>query len=316
MFSRRRRAKSSSLMSFNCSPSVSATPAVGRKSPATIANNVVFPDPDGPTSAVRSPRRNSKSSPESTRVAASPDPYAKDTRASRAAKGKDGVEFASDMNFTLTAIIALFLAAAATFARADESRPPDSAPLVAAFGDSLSSGYGLANPARDGFAPALQRALMTLGIRAEVQNHGVAGDTSDDGLNRLDWMLHEKPDIVVVEFGANDMFRLFPPDHTRANLDAILRKIRDAGAVPILAGMLAPLNSGKEFANAFNGIFPSLAKKHEIELYPFFLKGVALRPDLNLPDGLHPNAAGTEVIAANIAPIVARAIEQWRAAQQ
>ena len=223
------------------------------------------------------------------------------------------------MNFTLAAIIALSLAVAAISAAAEEA-PPDAdasaAPRIAAFGDSLSSGYGLANPEHDGFAPALQRALLTLGLRAEVQNHGVAGDTSDDALNRLDWMLQEKPDIVVVEFGANDMFRLFPPDHTRANLDAILQRIRDANAVPVLAGMLAPLNSGKPFADAFNALFPALAQKHQIELYPFFLKDVALRPELNQPDGLHPNAAGTARIAANIAPVVARAIEKWRTAQQ
>lgn len=226
------------------------------------------------------------------------------------------------MNFSLTAIIALSFAGAAIFARAADSSsagaaaaPAESVPRIAAFGDSLSSGYGLAAPAEQGFAPALQRALLTLGVRAEVQNHGVAGDTSDDGLNRLDWMLRAKPDIVVVEFGANDMFRLFPPAHTRANLDAMLRRIRAAGAVPVLAGMLAPLNAGRDFAAAFNAMFPDLAAEHEIELYPFFLKDVATVPSLNLPDGLHPNAAGTERIAANIAPTVARAVEQWRARQ-
>ena len=190
----------------------------------------------------------------------------------------------------------------------------DRAPLIAAFGDSLSSGYLL--PPEHGFAPALQRELAKISIRAEVQNHGVAGDTTDDALNRAEWMLQEKPDIVVLEFGANDMFRAYPPAHTRANLDALMQKIRATGAVVVLAGMLAPLNSGQNFADAFNAIYPELAQKYEAELYPFFLKDVALKPELNLPDGLHPNAKGVQIIAANIAPVVARAIQQWRSAAQ
>ena len=224
------------------------------------------------------------------------------------------------MKQTLPAIIALSLAAAIFADPAAAADPPGPgaaaarAPLIAAFGDSLTSGYGL--PPGDGFAPALQRALARRGVQAEVQNHGVAGDTTDDGLARADWMLREKPDIVVLEFGANDMFRAFPPDFTRANLDAMMQKIRDAGAIVVLAGMLAPLNSGRQFAAAFNAVFPALAKKHDAPLYPFFLQGVALKPELNLPDGLHPNAAGVQVIADGIAPLVARAVEQWRGRPQ
>ena len=217
------------------------------------------------------------------------------------------------MNPILATMLTLALAATAALVRAETPEHDARAPLIAAFGDSLSSGYDL--PPEDGFAPALQRELAKISLRADVQNHGVAGDTTDDALNRVEWMLSEKPDIVIVEFGANDMFRAYPPNHTRANLDSVLEKIRASGAMVVVAGMLAPLNSGKEYAAAFNALFPELAKKHGAELYPFFLKDVALVPELNLPDGLHPNAEGVSVIAKNIAPVVARAIQRWRDAQ-
>ena len=218
------------------------------------------------------------------------------------------------MNPALATMLTLALAATAALVRAEtpETGEPR-APLIAAFGDSLSSGYDL--PPEDGFAPALQRELTKISLRADVQNHGVAGDTTDDALNRVEWMLSEKPDIVIVEFGANDMFRAYPPKHTRANLDSVLEKIRATGAMIVVAGMLAPLNSGREYAIAFNSLFPELAAKHDAEFYPFFLKDVALVPELNLPDGLHPNAEGTSIIAKNIAPVVARAIQRWRDAQ-
>ena len=237
--------------------------------------------------------------------------------------GGNGVKFGVAMKHPkLTALFLAVVIFAAAPVRAESASPPSSsavaadgrAPLIAAFGDSLSAGYGLAP--ENGFAPALQRALAALGIRAEVQNHAVAGDTTDDALARADWMLREKPDIVILEFGANDMLRAFPPDFTRANLDAVMQKIRDSGARVILAGMLAPLNSGQQFAQAFNAVFPALAAKHQAPLYPFFLAGVALKPELNLPDGLHPNAKGVEVIAKKIAPLVAKTVKQWRGESQ
>ena len=216
-------------------------------------------------------------------------------------------------------MLTLALAATAALVRAEtpETGEPR-APLIAAFGDSLSSGYGLEplEALEKGFAPALQRALADISLRADVQNHGRAGDTTYDALDRVEWLLSEKPDIVVVEFGANDILRgCLPPSHTRANLDSVLEKIRAAGAMIVVAGMLAPLNCGKEHADAFNPIFSELAEKHEAEFYPFFLKDVVLVPELNLPDGLHPNAEGTSIIAKNIAPVVARAIQRWRDAQ-
>ena len=228
------------------------------------------------------------------------------------------------MKFKLAAIIAPFLAAAIYLApvlpvNAADPPPPSPAamqpaPLIAAFGDSLSSGYLL--PPEHGFAPALRRQLQKISVSADVQNHGIAGDTTDDALNRVDWMLQEKPDIVVLEFGANDMFQARPPAHVRANLDRLMTKIRDAGSVVVLAGMMAPLNAGAQYIKSFNAIYPELAEKHDAEFYPFFLRDVALVPELNLPDGLHPNAKGVDVIAANIAPVVARAVRRWRESAQ
>ena len=220
------------------------------------------------------------------------------------------------MNPALATMLTLALAATAALVRAEtpETGEPR-APLIAAFGDSLSSGYGLDSREVDGFAPALQRALADISLRADVQNHGRAGDTTYDALDRVEWMLSEKPDIVIVEFGANDIFRAYPPKHIRANLDSVLEKIRATGAMIVVAGMLAPLNSGREYAIAFNSLFPELAAKHDAEFYPFFLKDVVFVPELNLEDGRHPNAEGTSIIAKNIAPVVARAIQRWRDAQ-
>ena len=217
-------------------------------------------------------------------------------------------------------MLTLALAATAALVRAEtpETGEPR-APLIAAFGDSLSSGYGLEplEALEKGFAPALQRALADISLRADVQNHGRAGDTTYDALDRVELVLSEKPDIVIVEFGANDMNHNppFPPPFIRANLDAVLEKIRASGAVIVVAGMLSPINSGPKYAEEFNAIFPELAEKYEAEFYPFFLKDVVFVPELNLEDGLHPNAEGTSIIAKNIAPVVARAIQRWRDAQ-
>lgn len=174
---------------------------------------------------------------------------------------------------------------------------------IAAFGDSLSSGYRL--PEGAGFAPALQRELRGLGVAARVINAGVAGETSADGLARVEWMLRDKPDIVVVEFGANDMFRGVPPSAVRENLAGIIARIKESGARVLLAGMEAPWNHNPIYRWKFARIYPSLGGEFDVPVYPFFLEGVALEPQLNLEDGIHPNEAGVSVIAKNIAPLVA-----------
>ncbi len=185
--------------------------------------------------------------------------------------------------------------------------------VILAFGDSLTAGFGLS--ARDAFPEQLARALHTAGVDATVINSGVSGDTTAGGRARLDWSLPEKVDLVIVELGANDGLRGIEPAETEANLDAILAAL-DAREIPVLlAGMLAPPNLGREYANAFDTIFPRLAARHDVAFYPFFLEGVAADAALNQPDGIHPNAAGVARIVARITPHVIRALEQGGGAQ-
>ena len=180
--------------------------------------------------------------------------------------------------------------------------------LIAAFGDSLSSGYGLA--ADEGFSPALQQVLRQRGLTISVFNAAVAGDTSADALARVDWMLSSKPDIVLVEFGANDMLRGIPTAAVRENLDEIILRIKAAGARVLLSGMLAPRNLGEDYGRRFRQMYEKLRDKHDVALYPFFLHGIALSPELTLADGMHPNAQGVRKIAENIAPLVESMLRQ------
>ncbi len=167
-------------------------------------------------------------------------------------------------------------------------------------GDSLVAGYGLA--AENAFPAQLERALRERGHPVQVINAGVSGDTSAGGLSRLDWALADQPDVVIVELGANDALRGIDPDQTRANLDQILKRLHEAGAEVLLAGMKAPRNMGPEYSERFDSIYPDLAAKHTVSLYPFFLEGVAFDPALNLPDGIHPNPRGIAIIVENILP--------------
>lgn len=178
---------------------------------------------------------------------------------------------------------------------------------IMAFGDSLTAGFGLA-PA-DSFPSQLQRALEARGLPARVLNAGVSGDTTSGGLARLDWSLSDRPDMVIVALGANDALRGIDPAITRANLAAILEKLRRKKLPVLLAGAYAPPNLGREYEASFNGIFPDLAKEYDVPLYPFFLEGVVTVPSLNQGDGVHPNAEGVAVIVERITPYVVSLIE-------
>ena len=183
------------------------------------------------------------------------------------------------------------------------------APLkILALGDSLTAGYGL--PQGQGFVPQLDAALRAAGIDAEVQDGGVSGDTTAGGLARLDWLLAEDPRVVIVELGANDALRGLDPGQAKANLGAILAKLRQGNRAILLAGMLAPPNLGPDYASAFNAIYPDLARQYDVALYPFFLEGVAADPILNQDDGLHPTAAGVAVIVKRILPALKKVIAQ------
>jgi len=179
-------------------------------------------------------------------------------------------------------------------------------PVILDFGDSLTAGYGLAP--EQAFPTRLEAALRQQGIEVRVVNGGVSGDTTAGGLARLDWALADKPDLVILALGANDALRGIAPATVRDNLDKMIRKIEANGAKLLLVGMLAPPNWGADYESAFDRIFPDLAKVHDVQLYPFFLEGVAMKPELNQPDGLHPNERGVGVLVDRLAPVVARLV--------
>ncbi len=171
-------------------------------------------------------------------------------------------------------------------------------------GDSLGAGYGL--PAAQGFTARLEAALRRRGHDIKVMNGSISGDTTAGGRARLGWALSSKPDYVIVELGGNDGLRGLDPAETRANLKAILARLREKKIPVLLAGMKAPRNLGPEYEQAFNDAYPALAKRYGALLYPFFLDGVALDPKLNQPDLIHPNARGVAVIVQRILPFVER----------
>ena len=179
-------------------------------------------------------------------------------------------------------------------------------PVILDFGDSLTAGYGLAP--EQAFPARLEAALRREGIEARVVNGGVSGDTTAGGLARLEWTLADKPDLVILALGANDALRGIDPATVRGNLDKMIRKVEAVRAKVLLIGMLAPPNWGEEYKTAFDRIFPELAKIHDVPLYPFFLEGVAMKPEFNQSDGLHPNERGVAVLVERLAPIVARLV--------
>lgn len=210
--------------------------------------------------------------------------------------------FAAMVNSRIVAFAALLLLLATLPAHA-QTEPVK----LAILGDSLAAGYGLA-PAQ-AFPARLQAALKDKGRNVTVINHGVSGDTTAGGVERLDWMLGDKPDIVLVELGGNDALRALDPAATQRNLDAIVTKLKEAGVTVWLAGMLAPRNYGPEYAKSFDGLFKKVADKHGLPFYAFFLDGVAQEPALNQPDGIHPNAKGVDVIVERILPFVTKNLD-------
>jgi acyl-CoA thioesterase-1 len=183
---------------------------------------------------------------------------------------------------------------------------------IVALGDSLTAGLGL--PADATFPVRLQRALAGKGIAADVVNAGVSGDTTADGLARLDWSVPDDADGVILELGANDALRGLEPARARANLDEMLRRLAARHIPVLLAGMRAPPNMGADYVKAFDSIYPDLAAAYGAVFYPFFLDGVAAEPGLNQGDGLHPTAAGVDVIVARMLPKVEELIARAHAA--
>jgi acyl-CoA thioesterase-1 len=169
-------------------------------------------------------------------------------------------------------------------------------------GDSLSAGYGL--PAAAAFPVRLQKSLDTKGIKVDMINAGVSGDTTSGGRERLDWSVPEGTEAVILELGANDALRGTDPAVTRAALSDIITKLKARKIEVLLCGMVAPPNYGSDYAARFNSIYPDLSKSFGVPLYPFFLDGVATDAKLNQADGMHPTAEGVDVIVKNILPTV------------
>ncbi len=169
-------------------------------------------------------------------------------------------------------------------------------------GDSLSAGLGL--QAAAAFPARLQKSLESKGIKVDMINAGVSGDTASGGRDRLDWSIPDGTDLVIVELGANDALRGTDPAVTRAALSDILTRLKARKIAVLLCGMLAPPNYGKDYAERFNAIYPELAKAFDVPLYPFFLDGIAAEKKLNQADGIHPTAEGVDLIVKNILPAV------------
>jgi acyl-CoA thioesterase-1 len=173
---------------------------------------------------------------------------------------------------------------------------------IVGFGDSLMAGYMLGPD--EGFPKKLEAALRARGHDVSIADAGVSGDTTSGGLSRLDWSVPDGTDLVILELGANDMLRGLSPSIAEKNLDAMMASLQKRGIAIVLAGMQAAPNLGPDYAAAFNGIYPMLAKKYDAPLIPFFLEGVAANAALQLDDGLHPNAAGVDRMVEVALPIV------------
>lgn len=183
-------------------------------------------------------------------------------------------------------------------APAPSSTPADHRPVIACFGDSLTFGQGL--DAGQSFPDVLQRELDQCGYHYRVANLGVTGDTTQDGLARLSLVLAEKPALVVLELGANDGLRGQPVAGIEENLARLIEAIRDSGARIVLAGIKLPPNYGPAYSDKFEAIYPKLAAKYKLPLIPFLLEGVGGNDRLMQRDGLHPNAAGAQIVAATV----------------
>lgn len=178
---------------------------------------------------------------------------------------------------------------------------------IVGFGDSLMAGYEL--PESDGFPAVLQQAMNAQGLDVHVANAGVSGDTTTDGLARLDWSVPDGTKLVILELGGNDALRGISPEITGQNLDAMITGLKARNIKIVLAGMLSPPNMGKDYEAKFNAIYPYLSKKYALPLIPFFTDGVTGHPELQIDDKIHPNRKGVEVMVKNALPFILEALK-------
>ncbi|MGN6548738.1 MAG: arylesterase [Pararhizobium sp.] len=214
------------------------------------------------------------------------------------------------MRFKAPVTLLLSLLAAALFALPAAARPF----TIVGLGDSLMAGYRL--PASDDFTGQLQAALKAKGYDVAVTDAGVSGDTTSDGLARIDWSVPDGTDAVLLELGGNDALRGIPPEKTRKNLQAMVSRLKQRGIAVLMIGILAPPNMGEAYANAFDPIFKEIAEENHLVFYPFFLDGVATHPGLQLDDGIHPNAKGVAVMVKRFLPYAERLIDGAKASAE
>lgn len=200
---------------------------------------------------------------------------------------------------------------AAAIEAGSERNAPKGEGVIVAMGNSLTAGYGISES--EAYPALLQKQLAADGFAYRVVNAGISGETSSGALSRVQWILTLKPDIVILETGANDGFRGIDPALVEKNIDETVRILQDSGATVVLAGMQIVRNLGKEYTDAFNAIYPRVAQKHGVILIPFFLEGVAGEPGLNQADTIHPTARGYEIITKTVYPYIVKAIEKRKA---
>lgn len=185
-----------------------------------------------------------------------------------------------------------------TAAAGEPRETPTTSPCIVAFGDSLTAGLGVSRD--DAYPAQLQRRLEGLGYQYRVINAGASGDTSAGGLRRVPWVLKSKPEVVILELGANDGLRGLSLEQTSSNLSQIIQQLQQADVIVVLAGMKIPPNYGQDYTRGFESIYPALAKQYHLPLIPFFLEGVAASPALNQADGIHPTKEGYQIVVEQV----------------
>lgn len=220
------------------------------------------------------------------------------------------------MNLRKSLITVIALTALAGCDRREAARPAApaqqearaTAGTIVAVGDSLTAGYGLDE--HDAYPAQLERRLQETGHPWRVVNAGISGETSSGALSRVNWVLTLKPDIVILVTGANDGLRGIDPKVTEKNIDEMVRTLKERNVTVVLGGMKMVANLGRDYTRAFAAVYPAVAKRHDLILIPFFLEGVAGRPDLNQADGIHPTAEGYRIVSDTVLPYAIKAIEQ------
>lgn len=209
--------------------------------------------------------------------------------------------------------IALLLAISACDSNQPREEAAETAPIVdtrgiiVAMGDSLTAGLGVAP--EQSYPALLEQMLTEKGLEYRVINAGISGETSSGARSRIDWVMKLKPDIVILETGANDGLRGIDPALVEKNIGEIITRFKQEEVTVVLAGMMMVTNLGPDYVSSFNEVYPRMAEHHQVIFMPFFLEGVAAESSMNQPDGIHPNSAGYRVIASNLLPYVEEAIK-------